>query len=73
MGRKDGATIRRAAVDYEVPYVTTIQAARASADAINAMGKRKIAIRSLNEYLALDKKPVAPLAEQPPRNDKGFV
>ncbi len=73
MGRKDGATIRRAAVDYEVPYVTTIQAARASADAINAMGKRKITIRSLNEYLALDKKPVAPLAEQPPRNDKGFV
>jgi carbamoyl-phosphate synthase large subunit len=73
MGRKDGATIRRAAVDYEVPYVTTIQAARASADAFNAMGKRKITIRSLNEYLALDKKPVAPLAEQPPRNDKGFV
>jgi carbamoyl-phosphate synthase large subunit len=74
MGRKDGATIRRAAVDYEVPYVTTIQAARASADAINAMGKRKVSIRSLNEYLALDKKPVALLIEKPSQqDDKGFV
>ncbi|HUL62381.1 MAG TPA: carbamoyl-phosphate synthase large subunit, partial [Methanocella sp.] len=73
MGRKDGAVIRRAAVDYEVPYVTTLQAARASADAINAMGKRKVSIRSLNEYLALDKKPVAPLLEPAARDDKGFV
>jgi carbamoyl-phosphate synthase large subunit len=74
MGRKDGAVIRRAAVDYEVPYVTTIQAARASADAINAMGKRRVSIRSLNEYLSLDKKPVAPLIEKSSQqDDKGFV
>jgi carbamoyl-phosphate synthase large subunit len=74
MGRKDGATIRRAAVDYEVPYVTTIQAACASADSINAMGKRKISIKSLNEYLALDKKPLVPLIEKSsPPDDKGFV
>jgi carbamoyl-phosphate synthase large subunit len=57
MARKDGSRIRRAAVDFEVPYVTTIQAARASADAIGAMGGNKMSIRSLNEYLG---RPVAP-------------
>jgi len=51
MARKDGSRIRRAAIDYDVPYLTTIQAVRASADAINAMGKRKMTILSLNEYL----------------------
>ena len=57
MARKDGSRIRRAAVDFEVPYVTTIQAARASADAINAMGKSNIlSIKSLNEYLGIEKK-----------------
>jgi carbamoyl-phosphate synthase large subunit len=61
MARKDGSRIRRAAVDYEIPYVTTIQAARASADAINAMGKsNKLSIKSLNEYLGIEKvKPAA--------------
>jgi carbamoyl-phosphate synthase large subunit len=49
--RTDGFQIRRAAVDYEVPYATTLQAAKASADAINAMGRRKLTIRSLNEYM----------------------
>ena len=64
LARKDGSHIRRAAVDYEVPYVTTIQAARASADAINAMGKRKISTRSLNEYLGRNRKiEAAPVLE----------
>jgi carbamoyl-phosphate synthase large subunit len=53
LGRKDGSQIRRAAVDYEVPYVTTIQAAKACADAINAMGKSRLEIKSLNEYLGI--------------------
>ncbi|MDI6898146.1 carbamoyl-phosphate synthase large subunit [Methanocella conradii] len=53
MARKDGSRIRRAAVDFEVPYVTTIQAARASADAISAMGKSRMSIKSLNEYLEI--------------------
>jgi carbamoyl-phosphate synthase large subunit len=57
MARRDGSRIRRAAVDFEVPYVTTIQAARASADAISAMGRNKMSIRSLNEYLG---RPVTP-------------
>lgn len=47
---KDGFQIRRAAVDFNVPYITTIQAALAAADAIEAMNMGEIAIKSLGEY-----------------------
>jgi len=47
---KDGFQIRRAAVDFNVPYITTIQAALAAADAIEAMKKGKITIQSMGEY-----------------------
>ena len=47
---KDGFQIRRAAVDFRVPYITTIQAALAAADAIEAMKKGKITIQSMGEY-----------------------
>ncbi len=47
---KDGYHIRRAAVDFSVPYITTIQAALAAADAIEAMKHGKITIKSLGEY-----------------------
>ncbi|MCX9084985.1 MAG: carbamoyl-phosphate synthase large subunit [Candidatus Methanoperedens sp.] len=47
---KDGFQIRRAAVDFSVPYITTIQAALAAADAIEAMNKGEITIKSLGEY-----------------------
>jgi len=50
MGSKDGRSIRRAAVDYGVPYITTIQAALAAADAIEAMGREKVTIKSIGEY-----------------------
>ncbi|MCD1294648.1 carbamoyl-phosphate synthase large subunit [Methanocella sp. CWC-04] len=64
LARKDGSRIRRSAVDYEIPYATTIQAARASALAINAMGKSKISIKSLNEYLGIENKvKVAPVTD----------
>lgn len=49
---KDGFQIRRAAVDFSVPYITTIQAALAAADAIEAMNKGEISIKSLGEYHA---------------------
>jgi carbamoyl-phosphate synthase large subunit len=49
---KDGFQIRRAAVDFCIPYITTIQAALAAADAIEAMKKGKITIKSMNEYHA---------------------
>jgi len=49
--RKDGSRIRRAAVDFKVPYITTMQAAIAAADAIETMKKgRDLTIKSINEY-----------------------
>ncbi|MDD3043310.1 MAG: carbamoyl-phosphate synthase large subunit [Methanosarcinaceae archaeon] len=50
--RRDGSRIRRAAVDFKVPYITTIQAAKAAAGAIEAMKKGELAIRSVQEYHA---------------------
>jgi len=47
---KDGYQIRRSAVDYHVPYITTIQAAQAAADAILKAKKDQITIKALNEY-----------------------
>ncbi len=47
---KDGFQIRRSAVDYHVPYITTIQAAQASADAIVMARKNQITIKALDEY-----------------------
>jgi len=47
---KDGYQIRRSAVDYHVPYITTIQAAQAAADAIRKAKKNQVTIKSLNEY-----------------------
>ncbi|MFZ3384801.1 MAG: carbamoyl-phosphate synthase large subunit [Candidatus Methanoperedens sp.] len=47
---KDGFQIRRAAVDFSVPYITTIQAALAAGDAIEAMNKGELSIKSLGEY-----------------------
>lgn len=49
--RKDGSRIRRAAVDFKVPYITTIQAAQAAADAIETMKRGEgLTIKSINEY-----------------------
>jgi carbamoyl-phosphate synthase large subunit len=47
---KDGYQIRRSAVDYHVPYITTIQAAVASADAILMAKKDEVTIKALDEY-----------------------
>ncbi|MBP2029602.1 carbamoyl-phosphate synthase large subunit [Methanohalophilus levihalophilus] len=48
--RRDGYHIRRAAVDYQVPYITTIQAAKAAVEAISSMKSDKVTIKSINEY-----------------------
>jgi carbamoyl-phosphate synthase large subunit len=47
---RDGYQIRRSAVDYHVPYITTIQAAQAAADAILKAKKDQITIKALDEY-----------------------
>jgi len=48
---KDGYEMRRAAVDMDIPYVTTIQAARATAMAIVAVQEGKDSIKPITEYL----------------------
>ena len=48
--RKDGYLIRRAAVDFRVPYITTVQASIAAVQAIEAMKSGDIIIKSVNEY-----------------------
>lgn len=48
--RNDGYQIRRAAVDFKIPYITTIQAAIAAAKAIKSMKTGKMVTKSINEY-----------------------
>ena len=50
--RQDHYQIMRAAVDYGVPYITTVQAARAAALAIEAIKKEQITIEPLAHYHA---------------------
>ena len=56
--RLDGDVLRRAAVDYDVPYITSVQGARASADAIHTMLKHHgtprsqiLTIKPINNYI----------------------
>ncbi|MDI9633126.1 MAG: carbamoyl-phosphate synthase large subunit [Methanolinea sp.] len=49
--RQDHYQIMRAAVDYGVPYITTIQAARAATMAIEAMRKQQVTIEPLSHYI----------------------
>ncbi|MBU0536559.1 MAG: carbamoyl-phosphate synthase large subunit [Nanoarchaeota archaeon] len=52
----DGFSIRRAAVENNVPYIVTLEAAIASVKAINALKTGEIMTKSLQEYYADDKK-----------------
>jgi carbamoyl-phosphate synthase large subunit len=41
----------RMAVDYGVPYITTLAAAKAAALAIEAIGKSRLTLEPLGHYL----------------------
>jgi carbamoyl-phosphate synthase large subunit len=47
---KDGSQIRRACIEFGVPYITTMQAAKAAASAILGMKDSEIEVKSVNEY-----------------------
>ncbi len=47
---EDEYKIRRMAVDYNIPVIINLQLAKAVIDAIKNMRKKKIEIKSLNEY-----------------------
>ena len=49
-GKTEGYEIRRAAVEYGVPYITTIPGAIAAAKAIEAIKKGEITVKSIHEY-----------------------
>lgn len=46
----DDSYIRMLAIQYKIPYVTTMSAARATVDGIEAMKKRQSEPKSLQEY-----------------------
>jgi carbamoyl-phosphate synthase large subunit len=48
--QKDSLSIRRSALQYRVPFTTTLAGANAVVNAIEKLLKRKIQIRSLNDY-----------------------
>ena len=47
---KDSHSIRKAAIRYKVPYITTISAAKLAITSINVMINQKIQVKSLQEY-----------------------
>jgi len=48
--RRDGSKIRRSAVDYGVPYITTLQSAKISGKAITAAKEKEMTFKSIQEY-----------------------
>ena len=46
----DSLSIRRSAIKYKVPYVTTISAAKLAITSINFMKNNEINVKSLQEY-----------------------
>jgi carbamoyl-phosphate synthase large subunit len=49
--RQDHYQIMRAAVDFGIPYITTLQAARAAALAIDAIKREKVTLEPISHYL----------------------
>jgi len=49
--RQDHYQIMRAAVDLSIPYITTLQAARAAALAIDAIKREKVTLEPISHYL----------------------
>ena len=47
---KDSHSIRRAAIRYKVPYVTTISAAKLAITGINIMKNKKFEVQPIQEY-----------------------
>ena len=47
---EDEYKIRRMAVDYNIPVIINLQLAKAVVDAIENVRKKKVEIKSLNEY-----------------------
>jgi len=49
-GKEDDSYIRKMAIQYKLPYITTMAAATASVAAIEAMRNKEVTLKSLQEY-----------------------
>jgi carbamoyl-phosphate synthase large subunit len=48
--RRDGYMIRRAAIKFNIPYATTIAGAMAICKGITALKKKKLSVKTIQEY-----------------------
>ncbi len=48
--KRDGYAIRRACVEFQKPYITTVSGAKALVEAINAARHDSISVKSLNDH-----------------------
>ncbi|MFQ5928245.1 MAG: carbamoyl-phosphate synthase large subunit [Acidobacteriota bacterium] len=55
----DEKAIRRACTHYSTPCITTLSAAAAAVNAIRALQREEISVKSLQEYHALERQPAA--------------
>ncbi|NJL84250.1 MAG: hypothetical protein HC890_17420, partial [Chloroflexaceae bacterium] len=49
--QSDGRTIRRAALDYKLPIITTIAGAKATVEALRSLQSQPLEVKALQEYL----------------------
>jgi carbamoyl-phosphate synthase large subunit len=54
---RDSHSIRHVALDHNIPYTTTMAAARATLDSIRAQKRGKLTVKSLQEYHSMIAKP----------------
>jgi carbamoyl-phosphate synthase large subunit len=57
--QRDDYLLRQAALEHRIPYTTTMSAAMAACDAIIALRSRVAEVRSLQEWHALARSPMA--------------
>jgi carbamoyl-phosphate synthase large subunit len=50
--RRDGYTIRRAAIKFKIPYATTIAGAMAMCKGIAALKKKMLSVKTIQEYIS---------------------
>jgi carbamoyl-phosphate synthase large subunit len=48
--QRDSFSIRRSALQYRIPYTTTLPSARAAVMAIESLLKKQLSIKSIQEY-----------------------
>ena len=49
--QEDDRMIRRTALDYKIPTITTLAGARATIEAIRSLQKQTLAVKALQDYL----------------------